>query len=75
MVSEPVEALEPVQPPEAVQLLASVDDQLIVMLPPRATLEGLAVMLTVGSFTDDGSFTVTVTLSLALPPSPLQLSV
>ncbi|MGB5727700.1 MAG: hypothetical protein WBM52_10860 [Thiogranum sp.] len=41
-------ALGPDQLSDAIQLLAFVDDQLSVMLPPRATLDGLAVRLTVG---------------------------
>ena len=75
MDSEPAVALAPDQFPDAVQLLASVEDQLRLMALPRDTLDGLAVRLTVGAGVVGGWFTVTVTLSLALPPSPLQASV
>ena len=71
--AEPLVVCAPDQPPDAVQLLASVDDQFNVIVPPRLSLDGLAVMLTIGSLTAGSSFTVTVTLSLAFPPSPLQL--
>ena len=45
---EPLVACEPDQTPEAVQLVASVDDQLKVIVLPRAIRDGLAVRLTVG---------------------------
>jgi len=70
---EPDVAFVPDQSPEALQLLASVDDQLKLIALPRLTLVGLALRLSVGSFAVGGVFTVMVTLSLALPPSPLQL--
>jgi hypothetical protein len=38
----------PDQPPDAVQLLAFVEDQLSIAEPPLATVVGLALMLTVG---------------------------
>ncbi len=75
MDAEPVVAFNPDQSPEAEQLVASVDDQLNVMVSPRNTDAGLAVRLTVGTITAVGAFTVTVTLALAIPPSPLQLMV
>jgi hypothetical protein len=62
----------PDQPPEAVQLLAFVDDQLSVELEPLLTVPGLALRLSVG-FT--GADTLIVTDLLALPPAPLQVSV
>ena len=61
--------------PDAMQLLASVEDQFSVMVPPRDVLDGLAVRVTVGAGAVGAAFTVTVTLSLALPPSPLQFRV
>ena len=73
--SEPVVGFEPDQSPEAAQLLAFVDDQLNVIVLPRRTTAGLAVRLTVGSATGSASFTVIVTLLLALPPSPIQVRV
>jgi hypothetical protein len=48
--SAPVIDFAPDQSPEAKQLPASVDDQFSVILPPRLTVDGLAVRLTVGSF-------------------------
>ncbi|RKZ66938.1 MAG: hypothetical protein DRQ44_06200 [Gammaproteobacteria bacterium] len=71
--AEPLVAFDPDQSPEAEQLLASVDDQFNVIVPPRRTDDGLAVRLSVGTITAGGTLTVTVTLSLALPPSPVQL--
>ena len=69
--SWPAVAFDPDQSPNALQLLASVDDQFSVTLPPRVTLDGLAVRLTVGAIAAGGALTVTVTLSLALTPAPL----
>ena len=62
----------PDQPPEAVQLLALVEDQFSIADPPRLTVVGLALRLTVGL---TGAETLTVTDRLALPPGPLQVSV
>jgi len=61
--------------PDALQLLASVDDQLNVIVPPRLTVDGLALRLRVGALTAGGALTVIVTLALSLPPAPLQLIV
>ena len=49
MDCEPLVALEPVQAPEAVQVVAFVVDQLRVELPPLTTELGLAARLTVGA--------------------------
>ena len=73
VLAEPLVARLPDHAPEAVQLVALVDDHVNELLPPLATLVGLADNVTVGAGT--GLFTVTVTDLLALPPSPLQLSV
>ena len=62
----------PDQPPEAVQLLAFVEDQLSVADEPLPTVPGLALMLIVGL---GGADTLTVADLLALPPAPLQVSV
>ena len=62
----------PDQPPEAVQLLALVEDQLSIADPPLLIVVGLALRLTVGL---TGAETLTVTDWLALPPGPLQVSV
>ena len=72
---EPPTGFVPDQLPDAEQVLASVDDQFSVIVPPRLTLEGLAVRLTVGAVTAGGSLTVIVTLSLSLPLSLLQVIV
>ena len=74
-VSAPVLALPlvgsfPDQPPDAVQLVALLDDQLSIADPPLLTVVGLALRPTVG-----GPETLTVTDWLALPPGPLQASV
>jgi hypothetical protein len=53
----PLGVLEPSHPPEAVQLVASVEVQVRVAVSPLATLVGLAVRVTVG-----GGTTVTVTV-------------
>jgi hypothetical protein len=75
LLSAPVLALPlvfsfPDQPPDAVQLLALLEDQLSVDDPPGFTVVGLALRPTVG-----GGETLTVTDWLALPPAPLQVSV
>ena len=46
---EPLGALLPAQPPEAVQAVALAADQVKVALPPAASVLGLALMLTVGA--------------------------
>ena len=67
---EPEVERAPLQPPEAVQPVALVDDQFSVAEPPLATLVGVAVSVTVGA----AGVTATVAEALALPPAPLQLS-
>ena len=67
----PLVALAPLQPPEAVQVVASVELHVNVDDPPLLTLVGLAVRVTVGA----GAVTDTLTDLLALPPVPVQLSV
>jgi hypothetical protein len=69
---EPLIALLPVQPPEAVQAVALLDTQLKVVLPPLVMVLGLALMLTVALGV---LLTVTVADCAALPPLPVQLSV
>jgi hypothetical protein len=63
--------LAPDHAPEAVQPVASVDDQLSVALAPLATVCGLAEIVTVGV----GALAVTVADCEALPPTPEQVSV
>jgi hypothetical protein len=62
----------PDHPPEALQLVALVEDQLSVEEPPLLMLVGFAFKLTVGLA---GADTLTVTDRLALPPEPVQVSV
>lgn len=64
----------PLQPPDAVQLVALVDDQLSVDEPPCATAGGAALSMTVGRVPPIGD-TVTVTDCAALPPAPAHVSV
>ena len=76
-LSAPVLALPlvgslPDQPPDAVQLVALVDDQLNVAAEPLFTVPGFALRVTVGLA---GADTLTVTDCVALPPEPLQVSV
>ena len=62
----------PDQPPEAVQAVALVADQLSALALPRATLLGLATSVTVGA----GCDTDTVTdCEAPLPPEPVQVRV
>jgi hypothetical protein len=68
---EPAVATVPDQPPEALQEVALVDDQVRVELAPLAILAGLALMETLGA----GAETVTVTDCAAEPPVPVQVSV
>ena len=71
MECDPLVASLPLQPPEAVQEVAFLDDQDSVELLPLAMVLGLALKLTVGA----GEVTVTVADCAALPPAPVQVSV
>ena len=71
-VSAPVDwlpevALAPDQPPEAVQEVAFVEDQLSIEDPPLATDAGFAASDTVGTGGGEGS---TAELSTLSPPQP-----
>jgi hypothetical protein len=68
---EPLVASLPLHPPEAVQEVALVDDQVNVDVAPLVTVLGLAAKVTAGA----GAVTVTVADCDALPPLPLQLRV
>lgn len=70
VVAEPLMALTPDQPPEAVQLVAPVDDQVTFEVSPLLIVVGLAVKCTVGAVAE---LTVTVVDCLALPPRPVQV--
>jgi hypothetical protein len=67
---EPLIAFDPLQPPEAVQAVALVVDQVSVDVAPFLTVLGLAAKVTAGGFvvTDtDADFVV-------LPPVPVQVN-
>lgn len=66
----PLVALLPLQPPEAVQLVALADVQLSVAALPLATLAGFAERLAVGF-----GATATDTVRLAPPPVPVHARV
>ncbi len=70
MDCEPLLGSLPLQPPEAVQEVAFVVDQLKVELLPLTMELGLAARLTVGA----GDVTVTVADCAALPPAPVHVS-
>ncbi len=72
MDCEPLTALLPDQPPEAVQEVAFLDDQVNVAALPLATVLGLALMLAV---TVAFGLTETAADWAALPPGPVQVSV
>ena len=72
MERDPLVAWVPLQPPEAVQEVALVDDQDRVELAPLAIVLGLALMLTA---TVGVALTVTVEDCTARPPGPAQMSV
>jgi len=69
----PLVALPPLQPPEAVQLVALVELQVSVDVAPLATVVGLADSVTVGA--GGGVPAVTVTDWLVVPPVPVQANV
>jgi hypothetical protein len=71
VVCEPAVASEPLQPPEAVQAVALVDDQVNADVAPLFTVVGFAVNVTAGA----GVVTDTVADCAALPPLPVQLRV
>jgi hypothetical protein len=71
VVCEPAVASEPLQPPEAVQAVALVDDHVNADVAPLWTVAGFAVRVTEGA----AVVTDTVADCTALPPLPLQLSV
>ena len=61
----------PVQPPEALQDVASDDDQVNVEVPPLFTVVGFASKVTAGA----AAVTETVADCAAVPPAPVQVSV
>ena len=71
MLCEPLVALLPDQPPDAVHAVALALLQLSVLLPFKSIQVGFAVNVTVGL----AAVTVTLALWLALPPAPEHASV
>jgi hypothetical protein len=71
VVWEPAVVSEPLQPPEAVQAVALVEDQVNADVAPLFTVVGFAVKVTAGA----GVVTDTVADCAALPPLPVQLRV
>lgn len=69
--AEPLVASVPLQPPEAVQEVASVEDQVSIALAPLVTVLGFALRVTVGT----GWITDTVADCEALPPGPVHVRV
>jgi len=72
IVSEPLVARVPLQPPLAVHAVALVDDQVRVEVAPAPMLVGVAESEAAG---DGGGATVIVTVFDAVPPGPVQVSV
>ena len=68
----PFKALAPLQPPDAVQLVAFDEFQFRVAVWPLVTVVGDAVSEIVGAL---GSATLTVTVRPLLPPAPVQVRV
>jgi hypothetical protein len=68
---EPLVALVPDHAPEALQLVAWVEDHVSVALAPLVMALGPTLKVTVGS----GALTETVVDCTALPPAPTQVSV
>jgi hypothetical protein len=73
VLADPDTASAPLQPPEAVQLVALLATQVRVELLPLVTLLGLALRDTLGG--DAAAETVTVADCDAVPPAPVQVSV
>ncbi len=71
VVRVPLVGSLPVQPPEALQEVAFVEDQVRVEVAPFATVLGLAEIVTAGA----GVVTETVAACTALPPAPVHVSV
>jgi hypothetical protein len=71
VLAVPLVARAPLQPFDAVQVVALLVDQVSVEELPLATLPGLALRLTVGP----GGVTVMLIVWFAEPPAPLQVRV
>ena len=73
VLAEPETDFVPLQPPDAVHVVALVDDQVSVLLLPLLTEVGDADSVTVGAGVD--AVTETEALAWPVPPAPVQLSV
>ena len=69
----PLVATAPDHPPEAVQAVASVDDQVNVEVPPLDTVPGFELIVTVGAAAL-AALTVMVADWAALPPAPVHVN-
>ena len=69
---EPLDALLPLHPPDAVQAVAFVADQVRVELVPPVTELGAALIRTVGAGVAE--LTETVADWVALPPGPVHVN-
>jgi len=67
---DPLVSVLLVQPPDALQEVVFVDDQLINAVPPFATVLGLADITSVGF----GALTVILTNWVSAPPGPVHVS-
>ena len=70
MDSVPRVGLVPNQPPDALQLVASVLDHVSVVVPPLMRVVGFAVIVTVGVGAME-----TLAVAAPMPPAPMQNSV
>jgi hypothetical protein len=70
VLAEPFIGSDPLQPPDAVQAVALVADQVSAEAPPLATVLGLAASVMAGA----AWVTETVADCVALPPVPVQVS-
>ena len=68
----PDAAFVPVQPPDAIQDVAFVDDQVNTDVPPLAIEDGLALKVRVGN---GGVVTLTIADFVVVPPAPVQAKV
>jgi hypothetical protein len=74
VVKLPLVARVPVQPPDAVQLVALVDDHVSFDVPPEDTDAGAAVSVTAGGVVAGADVTVMVLGAVFEPPNPVHVS-
>ena len=75
VLCEPLVALVPDQPPDAVHDVAFVADQVSVLEPPLVTVVGLAVKVVTGALGGGAAPTCTLADPFVVPPRPAQLKV